>query len=134
FAISNPVFTQMKLLRDERRLRSALEAHDVLFSFGQCLPGVLPPTGHTWIPTLQPVVLDEWRPADSHRAVYTTVMNWASYDPERFNEMSFGQKDIEFAKFLDLPRQVKSARMEIAVRGTRKGSLPGASTSRGPRT
>jgi hypothetical protein len=120
------------LLRGEGRFRSALEAHDVLFSFGLCLPGVLPPTGHTWIPTRQPVVLDEWRPAGSHRGVYTTVMNWASYDPERFNEGSFGQKDIEFAKFLDLPHQVKPARLEIAVRGMRNGTLPGASSSRKP--
>ena len=30
-------------------------------------------------------------------------MNWASYKPEEFAGETYGQKDIEFLRFLDLP-------------------------------
>jgi len=117
------VFTQIKLARPDRAFRDLVDAHNVHFSFGECLPGTLPETGHHWIPTRQPIVLNLWRPETSFRRLFTTVMNWASYGSERFNGHTYGQKDIEFSRFLDLPGRIAPTEIEIAVRGTSKDLL-----------
>lgn len=49
-------------------------------------------------------------------AAYSTIMNWASHKTIEYNGKSYGQKDIEFMKFLSLPKLVKSP-MSIAVSG-----------------
>ena len=129
---TDPVFTQIRLLRNEQGFTDAANAHDRHFSFGLCLPGILPATGHEWLPTRQPVLMDAWRASETPRNTYTTVMNWASYDCEEFGALRFGQKDIEFAKFLELPSRVPNVQLEITVRGIRDGRLPGHRESRGP--
>jgi hypothetical protein len=114
---SDPGFTQVKVARGQKEFRQRLELHDVHFSFGECLPGNTPATDQTWRPTRQPILLSEWRPATPRREVFTTVMNWSSYRSVRHGNHWFGQKKIEFLKFLDLPRLVAPATLEIAVRG-----------------
>jgi hypothetical protein len=44
-------------------------------------------------------------PGAAHIAAdaWTTVMNWASYAPKEFDGLTYGQKDLEFARFVDLP-------------------------------
>jgi hypothetical protein len=44
-------------------------------------------------------------------------MNWQSHAPLAFDGRTFGQKDIEFPKFLSLPRLVNQ-QLEIAVSGS----------------
>ena len=122
---SDPVFTQIKLARGQPGFCALVEAHDTHFSFGECLPGTLPETRHRWIPTRQPIVLDQWQAEDPCRRVFTTVMNWASYDPEELAGRSYGQKEIEFVRFLDLPGRVVPVELEIAGRGMFRASLPG---------
>jgi hypothetical protein len=112
---SDPVFTQVKLAKGETSLRTLLSAHDVLFSFGEALPGATPPVPHRFLPTRQPVLLDEWTPRESHREEFTTVMNWTSAKPIVHDGVSYGQKDIEFRRFLDLPARVAPTRLELAV-------------------
>ena len=124
FVDSDPVFTQIKLARGQRDFRAVVDAHDVHFSFGECLTERVPDTGHYWRPTRQPIVLDEWRVGEDHRGVWTTVMNWSSYNPVAFGGKTYGQKNIEFRRFLDLPGLVKPTVLEIAARGTRKRRLP----------
>jgi len=124
---SDPVFTQIKLvLAEHAAFRERVDVHDVHFSFGECLgPGLLttggtanvPDTGHLWHPTRQPILLDEWRPAASYRNAYTTVMSWTSYKPLQYNGSAYGQKNVEFQPFLDLPSQVHPVPLEIAVGG-----------------
>jgi len=64
FIDSDPVFTQLKLARGQNDFRAVVDAHDVFFSFGECLeePWV-PATGHAWLPTRQPVLLVAYDPA-----------------------------------------------------------------------
>ena len=124
FVDSDPVFTQIKLARGQQEFRAVVDAHDVHFSFGECLTDRVPATGHHWRPTRQPVVLDQWHATDSHRGVFTTVMNWSSYNPVAHGGKTYGQKDIEFKRFVDLPGLVKPATLEIAARGTSRPQLP----------
>jgi len=123
FIDSDPVFTQTKLARGQQDFRAVVDAHDVHFSFGERLTDRVPATGHDWLPTRQPIVLDEWRTGTPHRGVFTTVMNWASYNPVTFEGRTYGQKDVEFMRFLDLPARV-TPQLEIAARGSGRRQLP----------
>jgi hypothetical protein len=112
---SDPVFTQVKLARGQMDFRKLIDVHDVHFSFGEHLSTAVPDTGHRWRPTRQPVVLSEWHPATPYRETFTTVMNWTSYNPVVYGGQTYGQKDVEFLHFLDLPSLVTPTRLEIAV-------------------
>ena len=121
---SDPAFTQVKLAqtRGQLRFQRRVAAHDVHFSFGEGLGGGLPATPYRWLPTRQPVVLSEWQPVERTRETFTTVMSWTSYKPLRFGGRSFGQKDVELARFAGLPGAVPGARFEIALGGTSNAS------------
>jgi hypothetical protein len=124
---SDPTFTQVKLVRGQQYLRDILEQHDVLFSFGELLAegrSSTPSTGDRWIPTRQPIVLSEWTPGSEHRGVFTTVMNWSSYNPVEFEGRNYGQKDVEFRRFFDLPGRVAPIGLELAAKSGRKTKLP----------
>lgn len=123
FLDSDPVFTQIKLARGHQDFRTVVDAHDVHFSFGERLMDPVPTTGHDWKPTRQPIVLDQWRTGVAHRGVFTTVMNWASYNPAVHNGKTYGQKDLEFTRFIGLPARVAPSRLEIAARGIRHQEL-----------
>ncbi len=112
---SDPVFTQVKLVRGQDDFRRMVDAHDVHFSFGENLSDQIPETGHDWWPTRQPIVLTEWRNDLEYRQVFTTIMNWTSYKSVEFEGQTFGQKDIEFRRFIDLPATVAPSILELAV-------------------
>ncbi|HEY0129172.1 MAG TPA: hypothetical protein VGB40_08400, partial [Rubrobacteraceae bacterium] len=111
---TDPVFTQVKLARGQEDFRKVVDAHDVHFSFGEVPSDGVPDTGHEWLPTRQPVVLDEWTPVEEQRDSFTTVMNWTSYNTVSYEGRTYGQKDTEFMRFIDLPKMT-SATFEIAV-------------------
>jgi len=103
----------------------------------------VPAAGFRWIPTRQPIVLEWWETAtrskpaaggqvdgalpetaemlrqsehDSKniRDVFTTVMNWVSYKGCEYNGETWGQKDVEFMRFIDLPQKTRQ-KFEIAM-------------------
>jgi hypothetical protein len=119
---SDPVFTQVKLAKGQQDFMALVDAHDVHFSFGERLGPPLPSTGHRWLPTRQPVLLDEWKSAAAPTRPFTTVMNWSSYNVVEFHGSRYGQKDIEFMKFVDLPERVRPARLEIAMNAAGKNA------------
>ena len=121
---SDPVFTQVKLAGGQADFRHLVDAHDIHFSFGEDLSGTIPGTGHRWRPTRQPIVLAEWRPHAPYREAFTTVMNWTSYKPVVHNGQTYGQKDVEFRRFLDLPARVAPTTLEIAVNDGRTRHTP----------
>ena len=49
-------------------------------------------------------------------APITTLMNWQSHQPVEYKGQSYGQKDIEFIKFIDLPARTQT-NFELAVSG-----------------
>ncbi|MGR8921179.1 MAG: hypothetical protein ACU85V_16300 [Gammaproteobacteria bacterium] len=112
---TDPVFTQIKLLQGRRDFVSAVDAHDRHFTFGETLPATLAATGHAWLPTRQPVLLDLWRTDVPPGRRYTTIMNWTSYKPVQFDGATFGQKDVELERLLDLPADLAPGLLELAV-------------------
>jgi hypothetical protein len=121
---SDPVFTQIKLAKQQAELVKAVDGHDVHFSFGECHSDHVPDTGHTWLPTRQPVVLDEWRHQNEARETFTTIMNWTSYKDLDYEGKTFGQKDREFARFMNLPERVAPTPIEIAVNAGKTRRTP----------
>ena len=113
---SDPVFTQVKLAagRGQRKFQKRVAAHDVHFTFGETLPATFGGT-YRWRPTRQPVVLSRWDWRTAYREVRSTVMSWTSYPPLKHAGTSFGQKDVEFGRFLRLPQHVRPATMEVAL-------------------
>lgn len=126
---SDPMFTQMQA-RDGRHLLSGapsgmaalLDAHTHHFTFGERIgaPECRVPVdgGPRWRPTRQPICLDRWEagpvPEDG---AWTTVMNWSAAAPVSFDGDTWGQKDVEFARFLDLPARVAGEAFAVAVAG-----------------
>ncbi|MDQ3953104.1 MAG: hypothetical protein M3279_09110 [Actinomycetota bacterium] len=126
---SDPVFTQIRLLanadepmpddgENATAFRRRVDSHHVHFTFGETLPEDLRATGHTWLPTRQPVLLSEWRPRESHGRALTTIMSWTSYPPLVHAGRTYGQKNVELSRFLDLPKLVPQATLGIAMNPT----------------
>ena len=115
---SDPLFTQIKLLQKKPEFISRVDVHDAHFSFGELFSDAMPVTGHRWLPTRHPMVIDEWSGNAPFREVYSTIMNWTSYEPIAHEGRFYGQKDIEFRKFLHLPEHVAPAKLEVALANT----------------
>jgi hypothetical protein len=127
---TDPCYSQAKLaaadagIADEATTESAalIRAHDVFFTLGEHVgqPDCrIPAVGLTWFPTRQPVVLANWPltpgPPDG---AFTTVLSWRiNPTPPVVDGRSYGGKDVEFERFLDLPRRAPD-RLEAAISGT----------------
>jgi hypothetical protein len=116
FIDSDPVFTQLAIAKGEGWYVDFFRQFTHLFTFGANIGTAacaVPTGGFDWRKTWQPVVLDEWatevRAADG---AFTTVMTWRI---ESFADVD-GNKDREFAKFIDLPAR-SPHRVCLAVNG-----------------
>jgi hypothetical protein len=112
---TDPVFTQLKLVRGQADFQNLVDLHDVQFSYGEYASAAMPDTGHRWIPTRAPVVLSEWRTDQPRRNVFTTIMNWTSHNSVSYDGRTYGQKDVEFEKFMDLPTLASPTVIELAI-------------------
>jgi hypothetical protein len=112
---SDPMFTQIKLAKHQTYFQDQIDVHDRHFTFGESPASEVPDTGHHWSPTRQPVVLAEWEQRTPHRHVFTTVMNWTSYNDVEYEGRTYAQKDVEFLRFLDLPQRVAPSVLEVAA-------------------
>jgi hypothetical protein len=114
-----PGYTQMRH-ELKREQRSVLPRYDHYYSNGASLdtPHYSGPTaGLQWRAVYNPVVVDLFpcvpAPVD---APFTTVMTWQAHTPLEYQGVTWRQKDVEFAKFIDLPRRT-DARFDLAVAG-----------------
>jgi hypothetical protein len=118
FLDSDPMFTQVALASGRQDVIERIRVHDRHFTFAENIGAPdcrVPDAGFHWIPTRQPVVLDWWDAGtELPRDVFTTVMNWVSYKSCEYYGETWGQKDVEFLKFADLPRKT-AQKFEIAM-------------------
>lgn len=130
-ADGEPDFTQIKMAQRVAAGETLLY-YDSYYTVGSNIgtsKSTAPTAGQKWRYLFHPVVTDLFRYEPVHRnAAFTTVMNWQSHPPIEFNGRTYGQKDVEFAKFIDLPSRV-SAPLEVAISGRRLpiGQLQNAS-------
>jgi hypothetical protein len=130
---SDPMFTQiqhrdsMAFFPGTPGMRATVAAHTHHFSFGERIGAAdcrVPECGVTWLPTRQPVCTWLWPVVDvpSGKPRFTTVMNWAANRAFDYEGEQWGQKDVEFKRFMNLPGQVPTMSLEIAVTQTKEGT------------
>ena len=132
----DPGYTQIRALIEEEELGD----YDHYYSVGRNVgtEGCSVPTfGKQWRPMFDPVVVDLFtrdhnevrgsgnnghRGSDVHgdtaaTAPFTTMMFWQSYRALDYNGVTYGQKDVEFAKFMELPQRT-AVDLELTVAGS----------------
>ena len=102
----DPAFTQIWHTVEgvDMRLDSHTHFVTVADAIGQ-RGSAIPDCGRRWVPTLPPVVLEEWPVATDvrHRAL-TTVGHWRSYGSVHHGGVQYGQKAHSLRPLIDLPR------------------------------
>lgn len=125
----DPAFTQFSLANDNGSLAGVLSRCDHLFTVAQRIDKqdcTIPSAGFQWHPTLPPVSLDHWPWAsEAEPSRYSTIMRWQGFRDVSHEGVSYGQKDQEFPKFLDLPTLSKQ-RFQLALLGGDHKSLTAA--------
>jgi hypothetical protein len=114
-----PGFTQMQMiekLESGQPVISFDQYYSVGLNVGSAASSV-PTAGKIWHPIVDPVVLELFpcQPTTPN-APFTTVMSWQAHPPIHFEGQVYGQKDLEFPKFIELPR-LTTARLEVAIAG-----------------
>ena len=108
-------------------MRGLVDGHTHHFTFGENAGAPdcrMPLCGVHWRPTRQPVCLSEW-PAEAPPAgVYTTVMNWSAAPPLEFENETWGQKNVEFRRFIDVPELAPEIPLAVAVGQTMGAPFP----------
>lgn len=137
----DPGFTQMTIADGDHGLGEAIRRCHRLFTLGQrfgALDCLCPTLGWEWLKTLPPVVLAEWPYLRAEPAThFTSVMRWSGFHDATYQGRTYGQKDQEFARFLELPRQT-TQRFRIALNGPEELSefgwdiVPGETATRTP--
>jgi hypothetical protein len=97
-----------------------IRQHDVFFTLGESIGEAgcpIPTGGLTWHPTRQPIVLGNWPIRPAPDGAFTTVMSWKiEPTPPSIGGRVFGGKDVEFERFMELPRRT-GERLEVALSG-----------------
>jgi hypothetical protein len=139
----DPGFTQMKLLNGDQLLLGALKHCDRFFTISQRIAAPdcrIPNAGVHWLKTRPPVALQHWRLASNACAShFSSVMRWKGYAEVTYNRVTYGHRDREFAKFVNLP-QLTPQRLRIALLGLKPERLtehgwevvPGETVARTP--
>lgn len=105
FVDLDPAFNQIWHSADGVDMHFAAHTHFVTvgLALGQADCSI-PTCGRAWIPTLQPVVLEQWPMGET--VLYdglTTVANWRSYGSTAHDGVVYGQKAHALRPLLDLP-------------------------------
>jgi hypothetical protein len=112
----DPVFTQLWEATDGVDMR--LEGHTHFVTISDAIngtDGTIPSCGREWLPTLPPIVLEQWPVATSleHHAI-TTVGHWRSYGSIHHEGVQYGQKVHSLRPLIDLPSRT-SSRFALAL-------------------
>ena len=129
---SDPCYSQAKLLAVEQATATEdqaysvglIRAHHCFFTFAENIADAscaIPHCGLRWMPTRQPIVLDDWPFAfDPDTRHYTTVMSWKTdVTLPNLAGITYGGKDVEFLKFMGLP-----ARTPVPLQVALSGAAP----------
>lgn len=101
----DPAFVQLWQVEDGVDMRFGAHTHHV--TVADAVGRTIPDCGRSWIPTLPPVVLEQWAVAAAPAArELTTVANWRSYGSIHHDGVHYGQKAHAFRRLLDLPTRV----------------------------
>jgi hypothetical protein len=105
----DPAFNQ--LWHDHQGIDMRFDGHTHFVTVGLSLGTStcpVPTCGRRWIPTLPPVVLDQWPVADGiHQQALTTVGNFRGYGSIADGDVLYGQKAHSLRPLADLPTRTQ---------------------------
>ena len=111
----DPAFTQVWEAQGVD-MRTASHTHFV--TVGQAIGSAdctVPTGSRNWIPTWQPVVLDEWPVGGRiERDAFTTVANWRGYGSAEHDGVHYGQKAHSLRPLMSLPTRT-TERFQLAL-------------------
>jgi hypothetical protein len=112
----DPAFTQ--LWNDAEGVDMRLDGHTHFVTVADTIgepSNPIPTCGREWLPTLPPVVLEEWPVAtELTRDALTTVGHWRSYGSIHHDGVHYGQKVHSLRPLIDLPGRTGAA-FELAL-------------------
>ena len=130
---SDPMFTQIEyfLRSDARedspyRMKYLIDNHNYLFSFGENINKKdckIPKLQFNWHTTRQPICLSYWTEQISikRQKALSTVMNWSVNADLVYDNNTWGQKNIEFEKFVSIPKGFPDLNFELTVSNIPEG-------------
>jgi hypothetical protein len=121
----DPGFTQISLANGDQGLSDGIARCERRFTLGQRIGAAdcpIPGIGGPWLKTLPPVALSEWPVVAADASEFTSIMRWQGFRETTYGGVSYGQRDQEFPKFLDLP-SLTSQRFRLALMGTNPENL-----------
>lgn len=120
FIDSDPGFIQISLLNGDPALTGTIERCERLFTIAQRMGAPdcsIPTLGRHWLKTVFPISLAHWPFAENGLAThFTSILQWRSYREVVYEGVSYGNKDKEFPRFIDLPGRT-AQRFRIALTG-----------------
>jgi hypothetical protein len=115
-----PGYRQIQLAKEAAEGRYPISGYDHYYTVGLNVStpeSSAPIADLEWKHLFHPVSVDLFDNLPAPRgAPFTTVMNWQSHRPIEYHGTVYGQKDIEFEKFMSLPRLI-NVPLEVAVAG-----------------
>jgi hypothetical protein len=120
FLDGDPLFTQAALLKPGSQASIVLARYPTLFTYWtrqNAEDTTVPTAGRHWISTRPVVATSLWSPKPTPPgAPVTTVMNWRAWGEVEVQGRSYGHKDREFERLIDLPRHA-ARRLVLAAGG-----------------
>jgi len=119
----DPGFTQISIANGDKGLARSIGFCERRFTYGQRIGAAdcpIPSVAGPWLKTLPPVFLPEWPFVPGEAAHFTSIMRWQGFREVAYNGVSYGQRDKEFPKYLELPGQTQQS-FRIARLGSRAG-------------
>lgn len=100
-------------------LADLFRGHDAHVTIGENVGRpdcAIPTCGLDWIPTPQPVVLEQWTPArDDRPGAFSSIATWRGpFAPVDYRGDTYGLRVHEFRRFLELPR-LTGRRFQVAL-------------------
>ena len=121
----DPGFTQISIAEGNDRIAPGVARADKHFTVAQNIgePDCpIPVASIEWLKTKPPVFLPEWPMGTGAAKDFTSVMRWRGFREATFNGITYGQRDAEFPRYLELPGRTKQT-FCIAQLGTKPGEL-----------
>jgi len=124
---TDPMFTQiqyeLELNQDTAaknwNTKMMIENHNFLFTFGENIGLAtckIPLLNFKWHTTRQPVCLDLWQNETTiSNGAYTSIMNWSGRKKLMYDNKEWGQKDIEFEKFKEVPASLTDVDFHVVI-------------------
>ena len=115
-----PGFFQMKMVKN-MRAGEPLPDYDFYYTNGHNVGRSnfgAPTAGKEWRWIFNPIDLEIFADVVPPGDAFTTIMNWRSHSTFEFDGEQYGQNDVEFEKFMQLP-SLCEVPLEVAVTGKR---------------